>query len=401
MTVRGKQTRMSIAAAVLVVAAANGCGEQQSRESGPVSPSATSTVAPDLVRIRGVSNDDDGIRVGSFEVIADGNRRYRLTELTGPGAGHYQVWDGKALLFYNPEEDPKYQRVDNPDKNEFPSTNFFYRPGTGEFGQVCPAAKRLGTKTLFGRTAVRYHCDKVEPADDSQMQPMDAREIALDEKTGLIMAYGGPDVITEVTFGPVIKSDTFSTELPPGADSPQATAEGESTEVPPDGESTEAPPGGGEVGPYEIGSFRLRAVGGGFVDGTSYRGKPFVIVAGPADGIRTALRRLLPMTRAGKPPVVGFLLVLPAEDWKGSLLNSDDVKKLADSISKSAGTFAVPVGLDFKGVASEMFMGTVIEPPDPAKVTIALVTSNGAFPHVTSASEVSDTDLRSWIAGLS
>jgi hypothetical protein len=319
--------------------------------------------------------------------------------LTGPGAGYYQVWDGTALLVYNPGDDPKYQRMENPSKDERPDSTFFYRPGTKEFDGLCPAAKRLGTKTVFGRTAVRYHCDKVE--SNEYAPSMDAREIALDEKTGLVMVYGGPEVITEVTFGPAITAETFSTELPPGADSSVVAPEGESTEMP-EGESTEVPPAGGDIGPYEIGSFRLRAVGGGFVDGASYRGKPFVIVAGPADGIRTAVGRLLPMTRAGKPPVVGFLLVLPAEDWKGSLLNPEDVTELADSISKSAGKFAVPVGLDFKGVASEMFMGTtVIEPPDPKQVTIALVASDGTFAHVTSARDVTDAKLRSWIAALS
>jgi hypothetical protein len=397
MTVRGKQAKMAIVAVVLAVAAAGGCGGQQSG-SGSALPSATSTVSPDLVRLRGVFTDDDGVTSESFEVIADGNRRFRLTILSGPGAGFYQVWDGKAQLLYNPDEDPKYQRIENPGKDDRPDSTFFYRPDTEEFDRICPAAKRLGTKTLFGRTAVRYHCDKVVSSED--MPPMDAREIALDEKTGLLMVYGGSEVITEVTFGPAITADTFSTELPPGADSSVVTPEGEATE-PPDGETTEVPPGGGDIGPYEIRSFRLRAVGGGFVDGTSYRGKPFVIVAGPADGIRTALGRLLPMTRAGKPPIVGFLLVLPAEDWKGSLLNPEDVDQLADSISKSAGTFAVPVGLDFKGVASEMFTGNLTVPPDLSQVTIALVASDGTFAHVTPARDVTDAKLRSWIAALS
>ena len=397
MTVRGKQAKMSIVAVVLAVAAAGGCGGQQSA-SGSALPSATSTVSPDLVRVRGVFTDDDG-GSESFELFADGNRRFRLTMLTGPGKGYYQVWDGKTLLLYNPDEGPKYQRIENPNKDEFPDGTFFYRPGTEEFEQLCPAAKRLGTKTLFGRTAVRYHCDKVESSD--VMPDMDAREIALDEKTGLVLVYGGPEVITEVTFGPVIKADTFSTELPPGADSSVVTPQGESTDVPPDAESTEVPADGGDVGPYEIGSFRLRAVGGGFVNGTSYRGKPFVIVAGPADGIRTALGRLLPMTRAGKPPVVGFLQVIPAEDWKGSLLNPEDVDQLADSISKSAGTFAVPVGLDFKGAASAMFMGNITGPADLTQVTIALVASDGTFAHVTPAREVTDATLRNWITTLS
>jgi hypothetical protein len=310
--------------------------------------------------------------------------------LTGPGAGYYQVWDGEVLLLYSPDEDPKYQRIENPGKDDSPDSTFFYRPGTEKFEQLCPLAKRLGTQTLFRRTAVRYHCDKVESTD--QMPELDAREIALDEKTGLAMLYGGGEVITEVTFGPVIKADTFSTRLPAGASSSVMTPEGESTDVPPDG---------GDAGPTKIGSFRLNAVGGGFVDSTSYGGKPFVIVSGSADGTRTALGRLLPMTQAGKPPVVGFLVVMPPEDWKGSLLNPKDVDQLAASISKSAGTFAVPVGLDFKGAASWVFSGDSTVPPDLTQVTIALVASDGTFAHVTPVREVTDANLRTWIAALS
>ena len=388
MAVRRKQAKIFIVAVVLAVAAAGGCGEQQTGSRSTL-PSATSTVSPDLVRIRGAFTDDEG-GPESFELFADGNTRFRLTMLTGASAGYYQVWDGKVLLLHDPAEDPRYQRIENPGKDDSPDSTFFYQPGTEKFDQLCPAAKRLGTKTLFGRTAVRYHCDKVESSD----QPaMDAREMALDEKTGLVMDYGALEVITEVTFGPVIKADTFSTELPPGA--------ADSSVVTPEGESTDLPPDSGDVRPNEIGSFRLNAVGGGFVDSTSYRGKPFVIVAGSADGIRTALGRLLPMTQAGKPPVLGFLLVMPPEDWKGSLLNPKDVDQLAASISKSAGTFAVPVGLDFKGAATWMFTGDSTVPPDLTQVTIALVASDGTFAHVTPAREVTDANLRNWVAALS
>jgi hypothetical protein len=77
------------------------------------------------------------------------------------------------------------------------------------------------------------------------------------------------------------------------------------------------------------------------------------------------------------------------------------VDRLAASISKSAGTFAVPVGLDFKGAASWVFLGDITVPPDLTQVTIALVASDGTFAHVTPASEVTDANLRNWIAALS
>ncbi len=213
MTVRAKQAKMFVVAVVLVVAATGGCGGQRSG-GGSASPSAT--VPPDLVKMRGTAADD----AGSYELIVDGNRRFRQASLTGPDAGAYVVWDGKVLLSFDPQSDPKYQRQDNPSQDEFPRATFFYRPGTKEFADMCAAAKRLGTTTLFARTAVRYHCDKVVPAEDSPAEPMDAREIALDEQTGLVLSSGGPDKLTEVTFGPVIAPDTFSTKMPAGGDSP-------------------------------------------------------------------------------------------------------------------------------------------------------------------------------------
>ncbi|WP_405065530.1 hypothetical protein OG558_26950 [Kribbella sp. NBC_01510] len=213
MTVRAKQAKMFVAAVVLAVAAAGGCGGQRS-VGGSASPSAT--VPPDLVKMRGTAADD----AGSYELIVDGNRRFRQTLLTGPDAGAYVVWDGKVLLSFDPQSDPKYQRQDNPSQDEFPRATFFYRPGTKEFADMCAAAKRLGTTTLFARTAVRYHCDKVVTAEGSPVEPMDAREIALDEQTGLVLSSGGPDKLTEVTFGPVIAPDTFSTKMPAGGDSP-------------------------------------------------------------------------------------------------------------------------------------------------------------------------------------
>ena len=213
MTVRAKQAKMFVVAVVLVVAATGGCGGQRSGV-GSASPSAT--VPADLVKMRGTFADD----AGSYELIVDGNRRFRHTLLTGPDAGAYVVWDGKVLLSYDPQSDPKYQRQDNPSQDEFPRATFFYRPGTKEFADMCAAAKRLGTTTLFARTAVRYHCDKVVAAEGSPVEPMDAREIALDEQTGLVLSSGGPDKLTEVTFGPVIAPDTFSTKMPAGGDSP-------------------------------------------------------------------------------------------------------------------------------------------------------------------------------------
>ncbi|MFI6830239.1 hypothetical protein ACIBG5_24290 [Kribbella sp. NPDC050241] len=349
----------------MLVAAAGGCGEKQTDGGG---------TASDVVRMRSVSEESGTSE--TYEVIADQSGRYRLTAVSGPDAGVFQVWDGKALLMHLPDESPQYQRYENPDRNEIPVATWFYRPDSDEFRKFCPGAEKLGTKTLFDRSAVRYHCDEVVPGETDPTEPREAREIALDEKTGLLMA-DGTDSPTEVTFGVDIKPDTFSTEVPAGAETFP-------TELP-DGEE-EAP------GMYPA---ELPAVGGGFINTALYAGSPYVVVSGPADGIRATLARVLPMTRAGKPAVVGFLFAAPDEDWKGSLLNPEDEKAFVDSILKTAGTFPAPVGVDIKGAAAASFASS------PTDVTIALVTAAGPFAHVTLASDVSDAELRKWIAELS
>lgn len=50
--------------------------------------------------------------------------------------------------------------------------------------------------------------------------------------------------------------------------------------------------------------------------------------------------------------------------------------------------------------ASWVFSGDITVPPDLTQVTIALVASDGTFAHVT-CGEVTDANLRNWIAALS
>jgi hypothetical protein len=389
---RRETTARSLLAAVAAVAIVTvaGCGNEPRRAADANAPGSASAsvssaagVARDLVRIRYQETTDSG-ESEVTEVIADGNRRYRITILSGPDAGYFMVWDGVAILMHVPHEEPSYTREEHPGKDEFPVSTFFYTEGTDEFRQTCPNARRLGLKTLYGRSAVRYACDKVDPGETAQVEPMEAREIALDEQTGL-MLVNGPYVPIEVTFGPPIKGDTFSTKLPPG---------NETTELPPGAETTES---GG------IGSFRVPAVGGGYLAAASYQGKPLVVVTGPADGLRSAFGRLLPMTAGGsKPAVIGLLIAVPPSDWKGSLLNPADAKAFTDSVAKAAGRFAVPVGIDVKGAASYSITGG--EPGQPGfetLVSIALVKSDGTLARVTPAGKATDAQLRNWLAELS
>lgn len=235
MTVRTKESlRRPLLATVTAIAviAVSGCDSEPDSADPGAPGSASSQVTPggarDLVRLR--YKEVTGSDAGAMEIIADGNRRYRMTVSTGPDAGYFQVWDGATLLVYSPHGDPKYLREEHPSPEQLAEQTFFFTEGTAAFRRTCPNARRLGPKTVAGRSAVRYGCDKVVPEPTASGEPMDAREVALDEQTGL-MLEDGPNVPTEVTFGPPVKADTFSTTLPPGAE----------TTPPPGNEATAAP----------------------------------------------------------------------------------------------------------------------------------------------------------------
>jgi hypothetical protein len=367
----------AIVAVVALVAAA--CGAERGRATETRTNPST-PAPPDLVRIVYPGTESDP---GNIEIFADGNRRYRITAVSGPNEGYYQVWDGQVMLIYTPGEG--YQRDDHPG-DDMLGVAFFVKPGTDEFDKTCPKSRRLGTKTLYGRSAVRYACDARPMDEQTGEEAAPAREISVDEQTGLILV-DGPYVPTEVTFGPAIKADTFSTEIPAGA------------EVPPDDSETTGPP--------RLGEFRLPAVGGGYVSDTSYRGKPLVLVVGSPTSLKAALARVVPMTGGGvKPVVVGVLIAVPPSDWKGSLLNPEDEKKYLDSVAKTAGPFAVPVGIDVKGAAVGQIVASLPEliPPEGSTETesaVALVGSDGVVAHVMPPEDADDAQLRSWLGDLS
>ncbi|MEU4290145.1 hypothetical protein AB0E63_18145 [Kribbella sp. NPDC026596] len=388
----GRNGLKRLSAIVAVVALVAGCGAQ--RDPATETRTNPSTPAPpDLVRIVYPGTESDP---GNVEIFADGNRRYRITAVSGPNAGYYQVWDGRVMLIYTPGEG--YQRDDHPG-DDMRGVAFFVKPETDEFEKTCPKGRRLGAKTLYGRNAVRYACDARPMNEQTGEEAAPAREISLDEQTGLILV-DGPYVPIEVTFGPAIKADTFSTDIPSGAEPTEGPSDGGGpTEVPPDEGETTTPAG--------LGAFRLPAVGGGFVSDTSYRGKPLVLVVGSPSSLRVALARVLPMTGGGvKPVVVGVLIAVPPSDWKGSLLNPADEKKYVDSVARTAGPFTVPVGIDVKGAAVGSIVAGLPEliPPEGSTETesaVALVGSDGLVAHVLPPEDPSEAELRTWLAALS
>jgi len=183
---------------------------------------------------------------------------------------------------------------------------------------------------------------------------------------------------TELSPDPAIDENTFSTQVPKGAK---------------------------DAAHPRVDDFRLPRVGGGEVALADYRGQPLIIVAGPVAGVRQLVNRLLSMTGGGtKPQVVGVLVAVPPEDRKGSLLNPEDAKSFADSVSESAGTFEVPVGIDIKGAASYSFTGLVpeIQPGQPGhlvRTAVALIRSDGTVDRV-ATDTATDVQLGSWIADL-
>jgi hypothetical protein len=143
-------------------------------------------------------------------------------------------------------------------------------------------------------------------------------------------------------------------------------------------------------------------VGGGEVTLAGYRDHPLVVVAGDSAGIRQMVQRLLPMTANGtKPQVLGLLFAIPAEDWKGSLLNPEDEKSFAESVAKSAGRFEVPVGIDIKGGAAyQITTAAGVEPFTTRTTAVGFVHSDGTLAQVTTDAATNE-ELRSKIDELS
>lgn len=305
-----------------------------------------------------------------LEVIADGDRRTRVTVLSGPApAGKWTVWDGRVLLEVVPGggDDP-YHRLDTPEELEGVEPPIYvFKAGTDGFARRCGNARHLGTHTLLGRVADRYACAAVETSAGGT----EAHEMSLDQATGLVLR----DVLeqqtvtaTHVELNVTVAADTFSTNPPAGKDATLARLE-----------------------------FRLPRVGGGEIARAEYR-EPLVIVAGNAQHIRATVHRLLPLTADGlRPRVLGMLIAIPPQDWNGSLLNQGDARALADMVSKAAGAFPVPVAIDFKGAASGPITGAPGIEPGPA--AIGFVRSDGAVVHVTTES-ATDAELRDQITGL-
>jgi hypothetical protein len=307
-------------------------------------------------------------------VIADGPRRIRVSTV-GPvenqQVGAWTVWDGRVLSNYDPASEPKYTRTENVDVDQRPA--FVLPEGSAEFTRTCPGARRLGSHTVLGRTAVRYAC-AASAGEDTAPKP---REMSLDEATRLLLTQSGAGFTiqaTEFQLDPAVDAATFSTDLPAaGAEDP---------------------------GRPTIEAFRLPRIGGGQLALADYP-KPLVIVTGSAAGIRKVLSRLLPLTHGGvDPPVIGMLIAIPADDWDGSLLDPEDAASFAREAAEKAGTFPVPVAVDIKGAAGyQITQAAGIEAGQTSPTAIGFISSDGTLAEATTDT-ATDDELRDRIATL-
>jgi hypothetical protein len=378
----GHRTHAVLAAAaaggLLLVVPGCGAGRQppDATTSASESSSASETSAQGLglVKVRyALSQLVDGAesRV-EWEIVADGERRVRYTSVggfnaDGPTVGTFMVWDGTTLLTHDPDAYMPYQRSTHPDADQKPAGPMLARPGSAAFTGYCPDARRTGTRSVLGRTAVVYTCDASQ-AEEGQLP---ATEMQLDQATGLVLKLAGEDgtiTVTDLVFNPPITADTFSTAMPAGVE---------------------------EFEPFY---FRLPQVGGGEVDTTYYVGRPLLVVTGDAAGIRAMVARLAPLT---DKPVLGLLIAIPPPDWQGSLLNPADRRSLAAEVSKQAGSYPVPVAIDFKGAAAAPISGTAGIPLGGTRPTaVGLVRSDQGLAKVLTE-HATDTELRRQIANLS
>jgi hypothetical protein len=371
-TARGHRIAALGAVVALTV---SGCGSGPDRPGVDRSP-APSGSATDLGSVRIHYRYEDTIageksRI-EWEVITGSSHRSRYTitggfNADGPAIGTYYVYDGKALLTYEPDNVMPYRRTTHPEADQKPPGPIVAQPGSAAFTGYCPDARRTGTRSVLGRTAVVYTCD----ASQTQEGLLPATEMQLDEATGLVLkavAEDGTIMVTDLVFDPPITADTFSTALPAGVE---------------------------EFEPFY---FRLPRVGGGKVDTGYYVGQPLLVVTGDADGIRAMVARLAPMT---DKPILGLLIAIPPPDWKGSLLNPADRRSLAAQVSNQAGSFPVPVAIDFKGAAATPISGPAGIPLGGTRPTaIGLVRSDQGLAKILT-DKATDNELRSQIAKLS
>lgn len=306
------------------------------------------------------------LNLDKLEVVTDGGAKVKVT--SGSGENGYLVSDGTRA------EQVGAGGAETTPVKVSDVRRYVVHDTDGTLAVWCPASKQAGTADVLNRATLHYTCPGSNPDQDPSLPQVE--ELWVDRQTGLVMQWNVGDNLhakaSDVDFHLTIAADAFS--LPP--------------------------PSGAQDQAHPAALFAVPRIGGGELGAVSYRGAPLVIVTGDAAGIRTLVDRLLHMTGGGKsPPVIALLMFDDFTNFKGSLRNPSDVAALAKSISASVGTFKVPVGIDFKGVAArDLASSTDVE--DLSRETrVVLVDSFGTVARVASAT-ATDDELKGWIGGL-
>lgn len=306
---------------------------------------------------------------GTLQVVTDGGAKVKVT--AGNGADGYVVSDAtRATKVAAGGIQTATMKVSD-------VRRFVLHDNDGTLAVWCPGAKKAGTAEVLNQPTRHYTCTKWNP--DADASGPTVQELWVDQHTGLVMQWNVSDLYhataSQVDNDPTLTASTFALPPPSGAQDQQHLAA----------------------------SFTVPSLRGGELSAVSYRRAPLVIVSGDAASIRALVDRLLPMTGGGKSPrVIALLAFNDFTRWKGSLLNPTDVAALVKLVSASAGTFKVPVGIDFKGGAAEQLahLFDVRRGGSHTEAHVVLIDSAGTVARVALAG-ATDDELKGWIGDLS
>jgi len=354
---RTARARSLATTATILALTVSGCASAAHRPRAEES-SSPSASASDLgsVRVRYRYEDKiDGAKSRiDWEVITGRPHQVRYTitggfNADGPAIGTYFVYDGRVLLTYQPDGNPKYYVTKHPAKADIPEGLVVAHPDSKAFARLCRKAQRRGEQTVLGRAAVSYTC---APTAVQKAQGA-AVTLVVDAATGLVLR-AGPLVVRQLQFNPPTTAATFATAIPD------------------------------DHGYQPLRAFRVPRVGGGQLALHDYRGHPLVVITGDASGIRSLASRLAPLTNNGQaPPVIALLNAVPPDNWKGTLLSRDDTSALAATMSKQIRDLGIPTGIDFKGAAGQpISMPAGVAPGRTRPTAVGFVRSDGTLAEV-------------------
>ena len=202
--------------AVGMTALLAGCGTDPAPEAtSTAQPSTAQTSTGEALR---ADYDQSWGELGRvhLEVTTTGPEQVRVRWTTpedDPVSEIVWVYDGERLLEYG--NDPEgYTLYTKPRQSEgFELVrSLVLPPGSDLLAEACPGTKRLGVRTISGRSTVGYRCRGKDVETFGE-----AREIWVDEATGLVLDARRMGLVRVNPAEPVDDS-TFSTSAPEDAE---------------------------------------------------------------------------------------------------------------------------------------------------------------------------------------